>query len=106
MKSNPLLALESLGQSVWIDFIRRQTITSGVLRHLIDQDGVSGVTSNPSIFEKAIAESHDYDEAIRGLSLAGRSADTIYQHLTVEDIQMVADQLRATTIELMDGMDL
>lgn len=96
MKSNPLLALESLGQSVWIDFIRRQTITSGELKHLIEQDGVSGVTSNPSIFEKAIAESHDYDEAIRTLRLAEKSAEEIYQHLTIEDIQMVADQLRAT----------
>ena len=104
MKSNPLLVLESLGQSIWIDFIRRQTITSGELKHLIEQDGVSGVTSNPSIFEKAIAESDDYDESIRALSLAGKSAEEIYQRLTVEDIQMVADQLRAT-YDQTDGRD-
>lgn len=96
MRPNPLQVLESLGQSIWIDFIRRRTITSGELKHLIEQDGVSGVTSNPSIFEQAIAESRDYDESIRALSLAGQSADEIYQQLTLEDIQMVADQLRAT----------
>jgi len=104
VKSNPLLVLESLGQSIWIDFIRRQTITSGELKHLIEQDGVSGVTSNPSIYEKAIAESDDYDESIRALSLAGKSAEEIYQRLTVEDIQMVADQLRAT-YDQTDGRD-
>ena len=104
MKSNPLLLLESLGQSVWIDFIRRQTITSGQLSRLIEQDGVSGVTSNPSIFEKAIAESHDYDESIRALSLEGKSAEEIYQHLTVQDIQMVADQLRII-YDQTDGRD-
>ena len=104
MKLNPLLKLESLGQSVWIDFIRRQTITSGELKHLIKEDGVSGVTSNPSIFEKAIGESHDYDDSIQSLSLAGKSADEIYQQLTVEDIQMVADQLHRT-YESTDGRD-
>jgi transaldolase len=56
MKHNPLLDLESLGQSIWIDFIRRGVISSGELQQLIREDGVSGVTSNPSIFEKAIAE--------------------------------------------------
>ncbi|MCI0556408.1 MAG: transaldolase [Anaerolineae bacterium] len=96
MKNNPLLDLQTLGQSIWMDFIRRETITSGELRQLIEEDGVSGVTSNPSIFEKAIAESHDYDEAIRALTLEGKTTDEIYQLLTVEDIQMVADLLRPT----------
>lgn len=96
MKSNPLLELESLGQSIWIDFLRRETTTSGELKRLIEADGVSGVTSNPSIFEKAIAESHDYDESIRALALEGKTVEEIYQRLTVEDIQAVADLLRPT----------
>ena len=96
MKSNPLLDLQNLGQSIWMDFIRRKMITSGELRQLIEEDGISGVTSNPSIFEKAIIESHDYDEAIRTLTLEGKTADEIYQILMVEDIQMVADLLRPT----------
>jgi transaldolase len=94
MKNNPLLELQAFGQSIWIDFIRREVTTSGELQQLIKEDGVSGVTSNPSIFEKAIAESHDYDEAIRTLTVEGKTADEIYQHLTVEDIQMVANLLR------------
>ena len=71
MSSNPLRVLNSLGQSVWFDYIRRLELTSGHLKELIDDDGVSGVTSNPSIFEKAIAGSNDYDEAIRKLVEAG-----------------------------------
>lgn len=96
MKSNPLLDLQNLGQIIWMDIIRRGMITSGELRQLIEEDGVSGVTSNPSIFEKAITESHDYDEAIRTLTLEGKTADEIYQILMVEDIQTVADLLRQT----------
>jgi transaldolase len=96
MKNNPLVDLQTFGQSIWMDFISREMITSGELRQLIEEDGVSGVTSNPSIFEKAIAESHDYDEAIRALTLEGKTTDEIYQLITVEDIQMVADILRPT----------
>jgi transaldolase len=104
MKDNPLLDLESLGQSIWIDFIRRGVISSGELQQLIREDGVSGVTSNPSIFEKAIAESHDYVDAIHALTTAGRSVDEIYQHLTVEDVQIVADLLRPS-YDRTDGRD-
>lgn len=96
MNTNPLLELEALGQSVWIDFIRRGMNSSGELRRLIEQDGVSGVTSNPSIFEKAIAESHDYDDAIHALTIQGKKAMEIYERLAIEDIQMVADLLRPT----------
>ena len=96
LKQNPLLVLEALGQSIWMDYIRRGTITSGELQHLIEADGVSGVTSNPSIFEKAIAKSHDYDAAILLWSLKGMSGDQIYELLTVDDIQRVADLLRPT----------
>ena len=94
MTDNPLLRLEAFGQSIWMDFIRRGVISSGELQKWIEGDGVSGVTSNPSIFEKAIAESHDYDEAIRALTSEGKTPDEIYQALTVEDIQKVADLLR------------
>jgi transaldolase len=96
MKLNPVLELQSLGQSIWIDFISRGIISSGELERLIEEDGVSGVTSNPSIFEKAIAESGDYDETIRILTLQGKTAGELYQRLAVEDIQMVADLLRPT----------
>ena len=65
MKINPLKKLETLGQSIWLDYIRRDLITSGELRRLIEDDGLRGITSNPSIFEKAIAESNIYDSEIR-----------------------------------------
>ena len=104
MKRNPLLELKSLGQSIWIDFISRGMISSGGLQQLIEGDGVSGVTSNPSIFEKAITESNDYDEAIRALTLQGKTTSEIYQLITVEDIQMVADLLRPN-YDRTDGQD-
>lgn len=104
MKSNPLLELQSLGQSIWIDFISRGIISSGELQRMIKEDGVSGVTSNPSIFEKAITKSDDYDEAIRALTVQGKTTDEVYQLLTVEDIQMVADVLRPT-YDRTDGQD-
>jgi transaldolase len=104
MKKNPLLDLEAFGQSIWMDYIRRGTISSGELQQLIEEDGVSGLTSNPSIFEKAISESHDYDESIRALALKGKTNDEIYQLLTVEDIQSVADLLRPI-YDRTDGRD-
>ena len=94
MNHNPLLALAALGQSVWIDFIRRGVLASGELERWIAEDGVSGVTSNPSIFEKAIAGSHDYDAAIRALALQGKSVDEMLEALTVDDVQRTADLLR------------
>ena len=87
-----------------MDFIRRGTIVSGELKQLIEEDGLGGVTSNPSIFEKAIAESHDYDEAIRVLAREGKSADQIYTALTVEDIQRTADLFRPV-YDRLDGAD-
>jgi transaldolase len=94
MKANPLVELEKLGQSIWLDFIRRGMISSGELLRLIEEDGVIGVTSNPSIFEKAIAESRDYDAAIRTLAQSGKSVEDIYQDLTISDIQLAADLFR------------
>jgi transaldolase len=104
MSHNPLLDLQALGQSIWIDFISRGMLSSDELRRLIEGDGVSGVTSNPSIFEKAITKSDDYDEAIRDLTLQGKTIDEIYQSMTVEDIQVVADLLRLT-YDRTDGQD-
>ena len=104
METKPLLELQALGQSIWIDFIRRGMISSGELQRLIEEDGVSGVTSNPSIFEKAIAGSHDYEGAIRALAQEGKTAEEIYRSLTIEDIQAVADLLRPT-YERTDGQD-
>jgi len=90
-----LAELEKLGQSVWFDFIRRSLITSGELKALIDK-GVRGITSNPAIFEKAIAGSNDYDEAIEKLSQTSKSVNEIYETLAFEDIAMAADLLRKT----------
>ncbi len=101
---NPLLKLQSLGQSIWMDFLRRSALNSGELKQMIDEDGISGVTSNPSIFEKAIAGSHDYDEAVHALALEGRSVEQIYQVLTVEDIQRTADLFRPV-YDRLDGRD-
>ncbi|MCX6355898.1 MAG: bifunctional transaldolase/phosoglucose isomerase [Candidatus Aureabacteria bacterium] len=94
MKTNPLLKLRDFGQRIWLDFLRRAVINSGDLEKMIDEDGLGGVTSNPSIFEKAIAGSSDYDGAIRALALEGRSVEEIYQALTVQDIQRAADIFR------------
>jgi transaldolase/glucose-6-phosphate isomerase len=91
---NPLLALRDHGQSVWLDFIRRGVLTSGEFQRLVDGDGLSGVTSNPTIFEKAIDGSTDYARAIEGLSDGRRSPRDILQRLTIEDIQSAADILR------------
>ena len=104
MKENPLLKLEKFGQSIWMDFIRRGMISSGELKQLIEEDGLRGVTSNPSIFEKAITGSNDYDDAIRALALEGKNVDQIYSALTVKDIQGVADLFRPV-YDRLDGTD-
>jgi len=94
MNENPLLKMETFGQSLWMDFLRRSMLKTGELERLIAGDGVSGITSNPSIFDKAIAGSHDYDESIRRLALAGRTEAEIYQTLTQDDIRGAADSFR------------
>lgn len=91
--SNPLIELQTYGQSVWYDNIRRAMLTSGELQHLLDS-GVLGITSNPTIFEKAIAGSTDYDAALRDLALAGRDLQSIYESLVMADIAAAADLLR------------
>lgn len=90
-KSNPLLALKQLGQSIWCDQLGRSMIETGVLQRMIDEDGVAGVTSNPTIFEKSIAGGADYDEPLAALARAGKSAAEIYDALVTEDIRGAAD---------------
>jgi transaldolase len=104
MNENPLRGIENLGQSVWMDFIRRGMIVSGELKHMVEEDGLRGVTSNPSIFDKAIAETDDYNEAILALTHEGKSAEEMYDALTVEDIRMTADLFRPV-YDRMDGRD-
>ena len=94
MKNNPLKQLGTFGQSIWLDYIRRNLIASGALRRLIEEDGLRGMTSNPAIFEKAIAESREYDEAIRALALAGKDAKAIYEVLSQRDVQSAAEEFR------------
>ncbi|MCC7241500.1 MAG: bifunctional transaldolase/phosoglucose isomerase [Acidobacteria bacterium] len=91
---NPILSLAGYGQSVWLDYIRRHLITSGELQRLVAEDGLAGVTSNPAIFERAIAGSSDYAEALARHVRAGVStAKGLYEALAIEDIQMAADVL-------------
>src|SRR4030088_3592633 len=92
---NPVKALENHGQAVWLDFLARGFVAKGDLKALIDTDGVKGVTSNPSIFEKAIGSSDEYDEPIRkALKSGDRPVAALFEHLAVEDIQNAADVLR------------
>ncbi|HXB22935.1 MAG TPA: bifunctional transaldolase/phosoglucose isomerase [Candidatus Solibacter sp.] len=93
-QENPLLALQKFGQSVWLDFIRRNLITSGELQRLIDQDGLRGITSNPAIFEKAIAGSTDYTDVLEQLHAQNLSSGEIYERIAIRDIQDAADLLR------------
>jgi len=90
--TNPLLDVVAAGQSLWYDNIRRGLITSGELKGLIDNDGLLGVTSNPAIFEKAIAGSSDYNDALRSLEKEkDQDAKSIYEKLAIRDIQEAAD---------------
>lgn len=93
---NPLRELLDYGQSMWLDYIRRDLFTTGKLKQMIENDGLRGMTSNPSIFEKAIADSSLYDDILK--SLAGRKdldATGKYEQIAIRDIQAAADALRA-----------
>jgi transaldolase len=93
---NSLQQLHDAGQSIWLDNIRRSLITTGELDRLIAEDAITGITSNPSIFEKAIGGSSDYDETLNRLIRADgkKSAGELFEALAVEDIQMACDKLR------------
>jgi transaldolase len=100
-----LKEVRKVGQSIWLDFIQRGLITSGQLKQLVDS-GVSGLTSNPTIFHKAVTQGQDYDEAIKSILKSNPDAGImdIYDRLTVEDIQMAADVFRPV-YNASDGMD-
>jgi transaldolase/glucose-6-phosphate isomerase len=91
---NPLKQLEHFGQAVWLDYIRRHLLTSAEFRRILDEDGLKGMTSNPTIFEKAIAGSTDYDDQLKELAPSNKSIDEIYDALSMQDIRMAADAFR------------
>ena len=103
-QANPLVRLGELGQSPWYDYITRDLVTTGELARLIADDGLRGMTSNPTIFEKAIAGSRLYDEEIRTLTDQGRSAQDIFEHLAVADVRAACDAF-AGVYEATGGAD-
>jgi len=90
---NPIRALQLFGQSVWLDHLRSSLITGGELRRLVDDDGVRGVTTNPSIFEKAIAGSSDYTALLQGPDVRALDASAISQHIAIQDVRAAAAAL-------------
>lgn len=93
---NSLRKLQNCGQSIWLDYIRRDLLTSGEFQRLVEEDAVHGVTSNPTIFDKAIATGTAYDDALRLLlsTDSDREALTLFENLEIQDLQMAADILR------------
>ena len=91
MKQHRILKIKDLGQSIWLDFFDREIMNSGRLKNLVEEDGIGGVTSNPSIFEKAISAGSDYDKDINILSKTKKNYDDIFFSVAVKDIQRAAD---------------
>jgi transaldolase len=93
---NPLREVQALGQSIWLDYMRRDLVTTGQLQRLMTEDEISGVTSNPTIFENAISTGREYDSAIEGILRTSPDIDcaTLFERIEVEDIRMAADVLR------------
>ncbi len=104
MANNPLNRLAALGQSIWLDYIHRDLFSSGQLRALISQDSLTGMTSNPAIFEKAIAQSTSYDAQIQELTRQGLDAGAVYEHLSLQDVQQAADEFRRV-FDAAKGLD-
>ncbi|SDY89836.1 transaldolase [Nitrosomonas sp. Nm33] len=94
MNVNPLLQIKALGQNVWLDYIQRNMLINGEVARMIEKDGLAGITSNPAIFEKAISEHHDYDEAITLLTRRGMPPKEIYEALALEDVARAAELFR------------
>jgi transaldolase len=101
---NPLLELQRDGQSVWLDYIRRQSLLSGEVQRLIDEDGLRGMTANPTIFQQAIAAGHDYDDTIDRMLRQNAEPVAIYEAIAIEDIQTACDQFRPV-YDANDGAD-
>lgn len=104
MNDNPIKQLRTLGQSVWLDYISRELLTSGELGIMLDRDGLMGMTSNPTIFENAIAKSSDYDREIMQMAEDGMDTMAIYEALSQKDVQSAADQFR-TVYDQTNGKD-
>jgi transaldolase / glucose-6-phosphate isomerase len=102
--THPLLQLQELGQSPWHDNIRRKQLVSGELKKMIKDGDITGLTSNPTIFEQAIAKSNDYDEQLRELALKDKSADDIFDAMAIDDIRDAAD-LFLPVFKRTKGMD-
>ena len=92
--SNKLREIEALGQAVWIDNLNRDLLDDGTMRDLIEQDGISGVTSNPTIFEKGMGHSDRYDDAFRELAAETSDPQEIFERLALDDVRDAADLLR------------
>ncbi|MGH2510473.1 MAG: transaldolase family protein, partial [Ktedonobacteraceae bacterium] len=101
---NPLVQLKTQGQSVWYDNINREQLVSGEFKRLLDEDGIVGVTANPTIFEKSISSGHAYDAQMAQLIGEDKSTNEIYEALVIQDIRTVADLLRPI-YERTDGQD-
>ncbi len=105
MAKNPLQELADHGQSVWLDFISRELVVTDRLQRYIDEDNVTGLTSNPTIFQKAVSQGTDYDEHLRQLVDAGvTSADELFLNIAISDIQHATDTLRGV-YDRTDGAD-
>src|SRR5688572_18588043 len=102
--TNPLRRVRALGQSIWLDDIRRAWLRDGHLAGLIRDDLVAGVTSNPAIFAKSISEGAEYNESIASLARAGHSIDEIYETLALDDVRAAADLL-GQTFSATNGAD-
>jgi transaldolase len=102
--SNKLREIEALGQSIWIDNISRQLLEDGIMARLVEEDGISGVTSNPTIFEKAMGHSDRYDDAFREIIDETQDPQEIFERLAYRDIQEAADLLRPA-FERTEGQD-
>lgn len=99
MKQNQLKKIKELGQSIWLDFFDREIMNSGRLKEMIEEDNISGVTSNPSIFEKAISSGSDYDDDIISLSQTKRNIEDIFFAIAVKDIQRATDFFKPVFLE-------
>ena len=93
MGKNPVYQIKNFGQSVWYDNIERSILTSGKLKDMVEEDGICGVTSNPTIFEKAITQSNEYDPEIEELARKNKTAEEVYNSLTIKDVTLAADIL-------------
>src|SRR5436190_5084124 len=101
---NRLQQLAAHGQSIWLDFTRRSFVESGALKKLIEEDALTGVTSNPTIFDEAISRGDEYEAAIQHAAKRGLPAEELFEEIAITDIQRVADELRPV-FERTQGRD-